>query len=1096
MARSVRTDKVQIEIEINGKAVKNTIADLQKRYRQLNREIRNLTPGTEEFNNKARELAEVRRYLAEASQAARGFQQEQGLLAKTFGKLGELAKGAFAPLLALGGAGAFTAVTGAVAELAREFVGLRDAVNQVTGATGEALNRLTGDIKGVADTFGVDFQDVLTATNTVAKEFGVSTEEALAQISQGFINGADASGQYLDQLREYPAQLATVGLSLEEANALILQQTQEGIFSDKGVDAIKEAGLRLRELTPATREALEGIGLSAEEIETALRDGTVSLFDVITQVSDRLNVLPEQSTEVGAAIADIFGGPGEDAGLQYLQTLGRVQGGIEGVSNASREVTERQQAQLDATQELAQAKAALAEQLDGATASATALFRKGLAVAITGLVKFIEAIKTVPEFVRENKTELSALVAGLIALNAQSIAASVNVLRQAAAQKAAVVSTKALRIAQAALNVVMSANPIGLVVAAVAGLIIGFTQLYKRSQTLRAGLSGFFNSLKQVGKNILDNLIAQFTGLGQILKGVFTFDQEAIAEGIKTIRQAKGLGEGVAEAYREGFDDKIAEEQSAVADAIRRDIQNAINDGTIQDEAQELGKKLAEQLRKGLINEQQYAELSTEITRALNDAAAKVPDPVINPIIPVDDDPDPDAEGNAAAQAILKMQERLEDLRVQAIQDGLARRIAEIELAADREIAALEGTESQIAEATTLINERRQREILAAMEADAEAEAAKRDEIEERKRSQQERDLQRELAALDAYHQRRQTEITQAVLQEAQLGNFASQEEAEAEIQARMLAQLREYLEKRIALLQAAGQATADLELQLAQMDLEANFSGPEGLEGQPGLPEYFDEVIAAAEAASQAIGMFYDLQAQRDQEAFDTQMTRLDQQEAAELNAAANNAEKRQAIQQKFEQKREALEIQYRKREKNRAIVQSIIDTAIATARALATPPAPNVFAATLAGTLGAIQTGIIASQSFADGGPTGPGHGRPDHTGHRPVGVVHENEYVVPAWQYSSPVYRPLIDALEMGRMRGFADGGLATPVTPSTDSIAASSGAGQVMSALREEIKGLRSALGQIQFVLPVDERTADLVSRRQADLSTRRDRNRMA
>ena len=38
-------------------------------------------------------------------------------------------------------------------------------------------------------------------------------------------------------------------------------------------------------------------------------------------MSERLNELPENAAVVGTAIADIFGGPGEDAGLSYLKTL-------------------------------------------------------------------------------------------------------------------------------------------------------------------------------------------------------------------------------------------------------------------------------------------------------------------------------------------------------------------------------------------------------------------------------------------------------------------------------------------------------------------------------------------------------------------------------------------------------------------------------------------------------------------------------------------------------------------------------------------------------------------------------------------------------
>ncbi len=41
-------------------------------------------------------------------------------------------------------------------------------------------------------------------------------------------------------------------------------------------------------------------------------------------MSDRLNELPASSDKVGKAIADIFSGPGEDAGLEYIKTLGKI----------------------------------------------------------------------------------------------------------------------------------------------------------------------------------------------------------------------------------------------------------------------------------------------------------------------------------------------------------------------------------------------------------------------------------------------------------------------------------------------------------------------------------------------------------------------------------------------------------------------------------------------------------------------------------------------------------------------------------------------------------------------------------------------------
>ena len=69
------------------------------------------------------------------------------------------------------------------------------------------------------------------------------------------------------------------------------------------------------------RQALEGIGLNSKKIQKELQSGSITTFEVMQLVSDKLNELPESSAAVGTAIADIFGGPGEDAGLKYIRTL-------------------------------------------------------------------------------------------------------------------------------------------------------------------------------------------------------------------------------------------------------------------------------------------------------------------------------------------------------------------------------------------------------------------------------------------------------------------------------------------------------------------------------------------------------------------------------------------------------------------------------------------------------------------------------------------------------------------------------------------------------------------------------------------------------
>lgn len=224
-------------------------------------------------------------------------------------------------------AAAYAAIRGIVVGITK-YIKLNQEVNRQTSQTAatfglarDQARELTTEIRATATAFEKEYTDVLRSANIISKEFGITGSEALALINEGFEKGADVNGEFLELLKEYPAQLRSVGLDAEQTIAIITQTERAGVFSDKGIDAIKEAGLRLRELTPATREALDMIGLSSEEIERSLADGSKTLFEVTQDVSAQLATLPPQSAAVGTAIADIFGGPGEDAGLRFLTTL-------------------------------------------------------------------------------------------------------------------------------------------------------------------------------------------------------------------------------------------------------------------------------------------------------------------------------------------------------------------------------------------------------------------------------------------------------------------------------------------------------------------------------------------------------------------------------------------------------------------------------------------------------------------------------------------------------------------------------------------------------------------------------------------------------
>lgn len=67
------------------------------------------------------------------------------------------------------------------------------------------------------------------------------------------------------------------------------------------------------------------------------------------------------------------------------------------------------------------------------------------------------------------------------------------------------------------------------------------------------------------------------------------------------------------------------------------------------------------------------------------------------------------------------------------------------------------------------------------------------------------------------------------------------------------------------------------------------------------------------------------------------------------------------------------------------------------------------------------AINNVKLGGETFAEGGFTGSG-GK-----YQVAGVVHRGEYVVPKWQVENPAYSGHIAAIDAGRYRGYADGGI---------------------------------------------------------------------
>ena len=313
--------------------------------------------------------------------------------------------------------GEVSAALNAGIETAKEFNAVQRQIAATAQLTQEALEDSSGTIIAISRTYQEESRDIANAANTLTKEFGIGLPDALALIEAGFRRGANAQGDFLDQLREYPAQFAAAGGSASQFLDIIIRAQQEGIYSDKGIDAVKEFGLRVREQTKATRDALtNAFGEKfTTELFAGLNNGSITTVQALQRVGKGLQDTGLTAEQTQRVIADTFGGPGEDAGLRFLQLLGDIDGSLQDVTKSTNEYQSQQEELFLSNQALAQSQAALAKEITNTGTEFTILKNRASIFINTAAAAVLDFFNRLPGRIKTARAFLSGFFDGGLA---------------------------------------------------------------------------------------------------------------------------------------------------------------------------------------------------------------------------------------------------------------------------------------------------------------------------------------------------------------------------------------------------------------------------------------------------------------------------------------------------------------------------------------------------------------------------------------------------------------------------------------------------------------------------------------------------------
>lgn len=412
-------------------------------------------------------------------------------------------------------------VSSALSQFSDRMKGLQSAniaITQLTGKTGDEMLKLRSKVQAVSEHFGTDFNETLRAANALSKGFGISMEDAMKLVQDGLVSGANAGGDFIDTVREYPRYFKEAGLSAEDFIAITTNAAQQGVFSDKGVDVIKEGNLRIREMTTATADALNGIGISAEKVQADLQAGSITTFDVMQMVAAKLNELPASSAAVGTAIADIFGGPGEDAGLEYIKTLANIQLNMDAVKAATQGTAEQQERQIQMQENL---KNGLSGLID-------------LSAIYTDVKPYVDLTAQIGMAAMG----IGSLIKTVKAMNVQQAILKTRIVAVAAAQKMVTIATTAWTAIQKVLNLVLTANPIGLIITAIGALVAALIAAYKNCDGFRKIVDKVWEAIKPLANAIMNGLAKAFEWLVEKCKEAWQWLKNILGLGKQKVEVA------------------------------------------------------------------------------------------------------------------------------------------------------------------------------------------------------------------------------------------------------------------------------------------------------------------------------------------------------------------------------------------------------------------------------------------------------------------------------------------------------------------------------------------------------------------------------
>ena len=383
----------------------------------------------------------------------------------------------------LGATGAVNAFTLLASQIQIDKIGL------------QGLMALQKETITLAQAAGMDMTDAATAMAATINQFGLEATEAnrvINVLAAGSKYGAAEISDLAQSFKVAGSTAAAAGLSVEQTAGALEVLSQSNL---KGA----EAGTALRNILLKMQTVL-GIDFTKNGLDDALAALQPKLDDV-------------------TYLAKLFGAE-NIAAAQYLITNAQA------VGELTKQVTGTNVAQEQAairTDTAAEAYKRLQAKMDDVKIS---IFE-----ATGALAPFIAVTGDALPIIASLMAVIGSTAQTIDFFHKHTVLAKAAIVAKTAAELASAGVMKIVAAGQAALNAVMSANPVALVVLAIAALVAGLIALYNRSESFRKVVDALWDGLKRVASVVYNSVITAFERCLNTVKTLW-----------KTFKQLIGLG--------------------------------------------------------------------------------------------------------------------------------------------------------------------------------------------------------------------------------------------------------------------------------------------------------------------------------------------------------------------------------------------------------------------------------------------------------------------------------------------------------------------------------------------------------------------------